>query len=127
MSEVRKCKGCKTKATKSSRSLWCFPCYKKRRKKQLKANNVVWRARVKKGTAGHHVRYRRHATEWAKQHKTAAIAQAKKYKVLGQKEEAIKIVEKDAGAPVLKRSAPKKVKGPVVLKRKEAKASTASA
>lgn len=97
-----KCKGCKKAPTKSPRSKWCRACYKVRRMKQLKANNVVWRDRVAKGKAGHHVKYRNRPTVWAAEHKGAAVSQAKKYKVGG--EEAIKVIEKfvHAKKPVAK-------------------------
>jgi hypothetical protein len=87
-----RCKGCKKLPTKSARSKWCLGCYTKRRRKQLKANNVVWKARVKKGKAGHWVRYNGKPTSWAQQHKTAAIKQVRKYKVAGPL--AMKVLEK---------------------------------
>lgn len=84
-------KGCKN-PPKSKRSKWCRPCYKERRKLQLKKNNVVWRDRVAKGKAGHHVVYRNKPTEWAVAHKNDAVKQAKKYEVGG--EQALKVLEK---------------------------------
>ncbi len=118
--EKPKCRGCKKGAVKSSRSKWCSPCYKKRRRKQLKANNVVWRARVRKGTAGHHVRYRRDPTEWAAANKEKAIKQAKKYKLEAHATEAIAILEKVGASPQLKKRKPKAKKPKmVILKRVE--------
>lgn len=54
-------RGCNAKAA-SPRAFRCLKHRKAIRKLQLKANNAVWRRRVKAGTAGHHVVYRRAAT-----------------------------------------------------------------
>lgn len=53
--------GCKNRAT-SPRAWRCGPHKKAIRKAQLKANNAVWRKRVKEGKAGHHVVYKGYAS-----------------------------------------------------------------
>jgi hypothetical protein len=62
--------GCKTKVT--ARAKWCATHKKEIRKAQLKANNEVWRKRVKDGIAGHHVVYKNRPTIWAAQNKQHA-------------------------------------------------------
>lgn len=57
---------------------WCKNHKKFVRKMQLKANNVVWRKRVRAGKADHHVVYRKHATFWTIAHKDAALKKVKK-------------------------------------------------
>lgn len=73
--------GCSKKAS-SGKGRWCAPHKKEIRKAQLKANNVIWRKRVKAGTAGHHVVYsvekKLRPTEWAVKNKEKALAKVKK-------------------------------------------------
>lgn len=63
-------KGCKAKP--HGRAKFCSPHKKQIRKDQLKANNKVWRARVKKGEAGHHVVYDGRATKFSTKDTQAA-------------------------------------------------------
>lgn len=71
---------CKVRPSKGFR---CTGHKKLIRKAQLKANNVVWKKRVKAGTAGHHVIYTRPgekkpiATRWSLGKKTAELAHKK--------------------------------------------------
>ncbi len=97
---MEKCSKCKKNPVKSVRSEWCGPCYKARRTKQLKANNVVWRKRVAKKTAGHHVRYMGKPTEWAAENQTKALALAKKYKTGA--ELALEVLKGKASKPSVK-------------------------
>lgn len=70
-------KGCSTK-TVTHRAKWCREHKKAIRKAQLAANNVVWKRRVLKHEAGHHVAYRNEATKWSATHKDKALDLAKK-------------------------------------------------
>jgi len=80
--EQGKCdwKGCPAKTGKKYR---CLKHMKVVRKLQLAANNVVWRKRVKAGTAGHHAVYtsplqkKQRLTQWAKKETPKAEAQVK--------------------------------------------------
>lgn len=67
-----KVKGC-TKPLKTPQSQRCATHNKAARTLQLKRNNVTWKARVKKGTAKHHVVYGKQATVWALQNKDKAL------------------------------------------------------
>lgn len=55
--------GCQVKFP-SRGQIYCKAHKKAVRKVQLKLNNIVWRRRVKAGTAGHHVVYDDTATKW---------------------------------------------------------------
>jgi hypothetical protein len=57
--------GCNIKWTGAPGRVFCKKHKKVLRKLQLKLNNVVWLKRVKAGTAGHHVIYKNHVTEFA--------------------------------------------------------------
>lgn len=70
-------RGC-SKKTINKRAKWCVGHKKAIRKAQLKANNKVWNARVKKGTAGHHVVYDGGATVWTLSHVEKARQAVKK-------------------------------------------------
>lgn len=56
--------GCEKKSV-TLRAKWCMGHKKAIRKAQLKANNKVWRKRVKEGLAGHHVIYAGAATAFS--------------------------------------------------------------
>lgn len=60
-------KGC-SKPSITKRSRWCGEHKRYVRKLQLAENNKVWRRRVEKGEAGHHVAYKNRPTEWAAKH-----------------------------------------------------------
>jgi hypothetical protein len=92
-SEKRVCAKCKKAPPKSVRSDWCEPCYKVRRTKQLKDNNVVWRKRVEAGTADHHLTYKARPTEWAAKNRSEAKKKAKAM---------MKEAEKKGQEPVIK-------------------------
>lgn len=62
--------GCKTKTAGVK---WCATHKKQIRKAQLKANNPVWRKRIKAGTAKHHVVYSDRPTAWAVKAKEEAL------------------------------------------------------
>lgn len=70
--------GCKVKGLGKKRR--CGKHKKEIRKEQLRANNVVWKKRVKDGTAGHHVVYTRPgekkpiATKYSLKKTDAAVA-----------------------------------------------------
>src|SRR5687767_13403560 len=62
----------------NERTTFCHWHKKDIRREQLRLNNITWKRRVKKGTAKHHLTYRREATEWAVVHPADALAKAKK-------------------------------------------------
>lgn len=64
-------RGC-TKKSVTNRAKWCLAHKRAIRKAQLKANNAVWRKRVKRGEAGHHVVYDGRATMFTLQNKPLA-------------------------------------------------------
>jgi hypothetical protein len=72
------CTKCGKSKPKSKRSKFCSPCYKERRKLQLKRNNVAWHKRIEAGKAKHHLTYRGKPTEWALTHKSEAVKHAKR-------------------------------------------------
>lgn len=60
-------RGCSSRSV-TERSKWCYEHKRVVRKAQLALNNIVWRKRVERGTAGHHVAYKNRPTVWAATH-----------------------------------------------------------
>lgn len=75
--------GC-SRSPSTTKARRCLKHKKLIRKEQLKANNVVWRKRVQKGTAGHHIVYtspkegKTSLTEWARANPERAMKLVKK-------------------------------------------------
>lgn len=71
-----------SKKARSPKGFRCKKHIKLVRKAQLKANNVVWRKRVKAQTAGHHIVYTfkkvTKPTEWATRNPDAAVTQTER-------------------------------------------------
>jgi hypothetical protein len=65
-------RGCSTK-THSKRQKWCATHKKEVRKLQLAENNKVWRDRVERGVAGHHIVYDGRPTKFTATHKGQAV------------------------------------------------------
>lgn len=94
-------------AATTPRGRWCRACKKAVRKEQLRLNNIVWKARVKKGTAGHHVAYKGKATGWAVEKTDLATKKVKKGKSIYDLASFRKALEARKAAKLAKKAAKK--------------------